>query len=226
MLHKTRGIALSYVKYRETSIIVRIFTRQFGIQSYIVNGVRSKSAKTKIALFQPLTLLDLVVYHNKRKEINRISEIKPACIFHSIPFEVKKMAISLFITELLGQILKEEVEQEQLYDFLHTAIMNFDMKADNYEHFHLWLMLRLTRYLGILPESAGSIIGYSRQAGHHSAQFVGMLDTLIHADLDSPITMGRVDRNELMNVLIQYYQSHYDSIQDFRSVPVLKEVFS
>jgi DNA repair protein RecO (recombination protein O) len=51
MLHKTRGIALSYVKYRETSIIVRIFTRQFGIQSYIVNGVRSKSAKTKIALF-------------------------------------------------------------------------------------------------------------------------------------------------------------------------------
>ena len=83
MLQKTRGIALSFIKYRDTSIIAKIFTEEFGMQSYIVNGVRSKSAKTKIALFQPLTLLELVVYHNKKKEIHRISEIKCFRNFHS-----------------------------------------------------------------------------------------------------------------------------------------------
>ena len=76
MLYKTRGIALSYIRYKESSIIARIFTETFGMQSYIVNGIRSKNAKTKIALFQPLTILDLVVYNNKKKDINRISERK------------------------------------------------------------------------------------------------------------------------------------------------------
>jgi DNA repair protein RecO (recombination protein O) len=107
MLYKTRGIVLSHIKYKETSIIARIFTDAFGSQSYIVNGVRSTNARTKIGLFQPLTLLDLVVYHNSKKEINRISELKPGFTFHSIPFNIKKMAIALFITELLGKTLKE-----------------------------------------------------------------------------------------------------------------------
>ena len=64
MLHKTKGIVISFVKYRETSIIVKIYTEAFGIQTYIENGVRSAKGKNKIALFQPLTLLDLVVYHD------------------------------------------------------------------------------------------------------------------------------------------------------------------
>ena len=61
MIHKTRGIVFRFTRYGETSIIVTIFTEAFGLQSYIVNGVRSKSAKNKIALYQPLTLLNLVV---------------------------------------------------------------------------------------------------------------------------------------------------------------------
>jgi len=44
MIFKTRGIVFRFTKFKETSIIVTIFTEVFGLQSYIVNGVRSKSA--------------------------------------------------------------------------------------------------------------------------------------------------------------------------------------
>ncbi|MBA4056317.1 MAG: DNA repair protein RecO, partial [Marivirga sp.] len=71
MLHKTRGVVFRFTKYGETSIIVNIFTELFGLQGYIVNGVRSKSGKNRIALYQPLTLLDLVVYHRENANINR-----------------------------------------------------------------------------------------------------------------------------------------------------------
>ena len=57
MLHKTRGIVFSYTEYRETSLIVKIYTELFGIQSYIVNGVRKKNAKLNVGWFQPLTLV-------------------------------------------------------------------------------------------------------------------------------------------------------------------------
>ena len=95
MLQKTRGLVLSHIRYQETSIIVKIYTEELGLQSYIVNSVRTKSSKTnKIALFQPLTLLDLVVYYNEKKSINRISEQKCNYPFSSIPFNIVKSTSS------------------------------------------------------------------------------------------------------------------------------------
>ncbi|HEX4373990.1 MAG TPA: recombination protein O N-terminal domain-containing protein, partial [Puia sp.] len=66
-LYKTNGIVLRTVKYGETSVIVTIFTDLFGIQSYLVNGIRTSSKKmqSKINLFQPAAVLQLVVYHNE-----------------------------------------------------------------------------------------------------------------------------------------------------------------
>src|SRR6188768_3165830 len=97
MLHKTRGIVFRFTKYGETSIIVNIFTELFGMQSYIVNGVRSKSSKNKIALYQPLTLLDLVVYHRDNANILRIKEIKCLYPYQFIPMDVRKSTIAMFV---------------------------------------------------------------------------------------------------------------------------------
>ena len=122
------------------------------MQSYIVNSVRSKKARTKIALFQSLTLLDLVVYHNKRKEINRISEIKCSINSQTIPFNIKKTSIALFLTELLNKTLHEEEENTQLFEFLNESIRILDSLSEKYENFHLHFMLLLSRYLGIKSE--------------------------------------------------------------------------
>src|SRR5882724_4224239 len=77
-IHKTKGIVLRTVKYGETSVIVTIFTELFGVQSYLVNGVRTSSKKGsgKANLFQPGAILDMVVYHNELKNLNRIKEFK------------------------------------------------------------------------------------------------------------------------------------------------------
>ncbi len=226
MLYKTRGVALSYIKYRETSIIAKIYTEVFGIQSYIVNGVRSKNGKIKIALFQPLTLLDLVVYYNKKKEINRISEIKNGFVFHSIPFSIKKTTIALFITELLSQTLKEEEENEQLYNFLNESIIAFDMMTGNYENFHLRFMLYLARYLGIKPETAQIILHETGHSKSYNEEFTEKLENILNSDYGQPAKLNKADRNEFLTLLIHYYQMHFDSIKEIKSLQVLKEVFA
>lgn len=226
MLHKTRGVALSYIKYRETSIIAKIYTEAFGIQTYIVNGVRSKNAKTKIAFFQPLTLLDLVVYHNKKKEINRISEIKSNFIFHSIPFSIKKTTIALFITELLGQTLVEESENVQLFDFLSDSISSLDLMEENYENFHIRFMIYFTNFLGIKPDSGQLILHETGHAKSYNLDFMQKLESLINSNYSQVIGLNKKERNELLTVLVQYYQLHYDSIKEMKSLQVLREVFS
>ncbi|HEU5146219.1 MAG TPA: DNA repair protein RecO, partial [Chryseosolibacter sp.] len=112
MIFKTRGIVFRFTKFQETSIIVTIFTEQFGLQSYIVNGVRSKSSKNKIALYQPLTLLNLVVYHRENANIERIKEISCLHPYRTLATDVRKSTLAIFINELLNKTVKEESHVE------------------------------------------------------------------------------------------------------------------
>src|SRR6478752_6569477 len=107
MLHKTKGVVFRYTRYGETSIIVNIFTELFGLQSYIVNGVRSKSPKSKIALYQPLMLLDLVVYHKENAGIMRIKEVKSLYPYQTLFHDVYKSSVALFINEVLNKSVQE-----------------------------------------------------------------------------------------------------------------------
>src|SRR4051812_1798980 len=148
MLHKTRGIVFRFTKFRETSIIVTIFTEVFGLQSYIVNGIRSKTAKNKIALYQPLTLLDLVVYHRKNANIERIKEVHCFHPYVSVTSDVKKSSIALFLIELLNKVVKDESHAKELFDFITKSLITLDLMTDEFENFHLIFLLRLSRYLG------------------------------------------------------------------------------
>src|SRR6202008_3070019 len=102
-LHKTKGIVLRTVKYGETSVIVTIFTELFGVQSYLINGVRTSAKKGtgKASLFQPSAILDLVVYHNELKQLQRIKEFRWDWLYQHILSDVKKNSVALFMIELL-----------------------------------------------------------------------------------------------------------------------------
>jgi len=118
MLHKTRGIVFRFTKYGETSIIVTIFTELFGLQSYIVNGVRSKSAKGQIALYQPLMLLDLVVYHKENANILRIKEVKCFHQYASLLTDIRKSSQALFLNEIINKAIKEQSHAQDICSFL------------------------------------------------------------------------------------------------------------
>src|SRR6187431_33577 len=137
MLHKTRGIVFRFTKYGDSSIIVTIFTELFGIQTYIVNGVRSKSAKGKIALFQPLTLLDLVVYYKENASIKRIKEVKCLHQYQTLLTDIRKSSLAMFINEILNKSVKDESHANEIFEYLLSSLTLLDHQETNIENFHL-----------------------------------------------------------------------------------------
>ena len=131
-LHKTKGIVLRTVKYGETSIVVTLFTELFGLQSYIVNGVRTSAKKGtgKANLFQPSAILDLVVYHNELKHLNRIKEFKWAVIYKHILSDVPKNAVALFMIELLTKCLKQPESNPELFHFAEDCLLRLDQSSN------------------------------------------------------------------------------------------------
>ncbi len=222
MLQKTRGIVFRFTRFRETSIIVTIFTEHFGLQSYIVNGVRSASARGKMALYQPLTLLDMVVYHKEHANIVRIKEVKCFFPFQSIPANIKKSAIALFLTELVNKTVKDESHAHELFNFLSNSLITLDEMKSGYENFHLIFLIRLSRLLGFGIFSAVDITGGKIAAD----DMFSLISKLVNSDYNRPVEMTIAQRRELLDWLLMFYKTHMDSLGEFKSVQVLKEVLS
>ena len=239
MLIKTRGIVLSYLRYRETSIITRVYTERLGLQSYVVNGVRKAKPPGRIALFQPLTLLELVAYTSRQGGLTRLSEYRCAEPYRSIPFEVQKSSVALVLAEIVGRTLLEEEENEPLFRFLHDSLLAFDEQPAGHENFALIFLLRLASYLGFGMESGEEItsqVAFATAAANPTAgasspavlrfrEFDHYFDQLLRDPVHAAIPNGRV-RRELLHVLIRYYQLHVERLGDIRSLDVLSEVLA
>jgi len=223
MLVKTRGVVLGFIKYKETSVIVNIYTEALGLKSYIVNGVRDK--KNKIVFFQPLTLLDLVAYNNS-KGLNRLSEYRIHKHYSSILFNQKKIAVLLFLSELLHKTLKEEHPEEELFCFIADKLSAFDDANENFEDFHLLFLLEFAGFLGIKPSSADDI---EKDFGAKIDKEVALLlDDLLQEDIYPHMSLsisGRL-RRETLEVLVDYFEHHFPFIGKIESMAILKEVFS
>ena len=221
MIFKTRGIVFRFTKFRETSIIVTIFTEAFGLQSYIVNGVRSKSAKNRIALFQPLTLLNLVVYHRENANIERIREISCLYPYRTLMTDVKKSTLAMFVNEILNKTVKDESHAGEIFQFLYDSLTTLDSQEDGFENFHLIYLLKLARYLGFGVYNLNEVLG-GRVTDPETEKILGELLT---ADYDTQLKITNMQRRNLLELLLKFYAEHMEHLGEIKSVQVLREVF-
>jgi len=211
MLTKTRGIVFNYIKYKETSIIVRIFTRELGLQSYIVNSVRTKGKTNKITFYQPLSILDLVVYSNVKTELHRISEAQFAVRYSTIPFDILKSSITLFLSETISKMMLEQEKNEALYDFLEASLSQFDELKSNYYEFHLFILINLMDFLGhSIPLLNSDLTEKQLEEIKKNTCLTGI---------------NRQTRSHLLNYILTFYKEHSQLNLNLKSLAVLEAIF-
>lgn len=236
MLVKTRGVVLHYIRFRESSIIAKVYTEALGVQSYIVNSVRKKGPGARMALFQPFTLLDMVVYTSRNGGLTRISEYKSTHPFATIPFDIRKSSILLFLSEMVSRTVREEEENPALFHFLYNAIIFFDAQRGGYENFHLVFLLQLSSLLGFGPGSGAEIVEQvaftaNAQSATSAPSVLAMqahevyFNQLLHHPDQATIPNGKV-RRELLAVLIRFYQLHVEKLGEIKSLAILSEVLA
>ncbi len=221
MLQKTRGIVFRFVKFGETSIIANIFTEQFGLQGYMIKGVRTNSRKSKIALFQPMTLVELVVYHKENAGIMHIKEVKCFHPYQFINVNVRKASIAMFINEVLNKSVKEQSHPQEIFNFIAASLISLDA-IEQPENFHLMFLIGLSRHLGFGPNLTSEVLG-GRMVTMDEEQLLGQLIT---SEYTTVIPMTYQQRQNILAVLLRFYQAHSDGFGEMKSVAVLKEVLS
>lgn len=240
MLHKTRGIVLKTTPYAESSVVVQILTERFGLQGYLINGVKKARAKINLNILQPLHLLDLVVYHRDTGGLQRISEARQVPLFHRIPYDVIKSSIALFLNEVIYKSIKQQEPDNALFEFLFNGICWLDTFEDTPVNFHLYFLLKLTKFLGFYPASQkpeqqffdlkeGIFTSYLPNHSlvlhepHTSQWSLILTSNLMNL---SAIKIPNADRRILLQKVVDFYQLHLDTIGEIKSLDILEEVLA
>jgi len=242
MLVHTKGIVFRSIKYGDNALIVKIFTEELGIQSYMVKGIRSRKSKNKPSFFEPLTLLEMEVYQKPNRRLQQLKEVRISHTWQHIPFSVEKQSILLFLNEILYKSVREEVPDREFFSWLFHSLIWFDLEESRFYNFHLLFLVRLTRFLGFYPkvsslENEQHIRFFDLQNGsfliHRPAHSffaegvaVQKLFKLVHADNESLKTFSLTtsDRRVILELLLAYYQIHLPGLGNIRSVEVLRMV--
>jgi DNA repair protein RecO (recombination protein O) len=254
MLHSTSGIVFHSIKYSETSVIVKIYTELFGIQSYLIKGIHSTRSKTRPALFQPVTLLDLVVYHKEKQSLQSVKEVNLAYPFKSIPFDIRKSSVAIFINELVYKAIREEESNPDLFRFLWQTIMHLDETEESVASFHLRFGIQLMHHLGIFPQNnhTGQLNLFNMRDGFFQSTVPDHPDyldpsTSLHfsrlleanrlldgkssgearrRNSEMELAMNAETRNQLIEILLRYYQLHLPGFRGMQSHHILHEVMA
>jgi len=242
-LHKTKGIVLKAVKYGETSLIVTMFTELFGLQSYLVNGVRTSTKKGsgKANLFQPTAILDLVVYHNELKHLNRIKEFKWSYLYQHIFSDVPKNSVALFMIELLTKCLKQPEANPELFEFCEDAFIHLDESTGSVmANFPLFFALHLPVFFGfrisdeysdknsIVDLREGMFVPERPNHFHFlegkQAEVTSELLKMMQPEELEQLKLNHDFRRQLLFAYETYYALHIQDFGTMKTLPVLKEV--
>ncbi len=225
MVIKSKGIVLSYIKYGETSIIVKIYTKDYGLGSYIVNSIRSQSSKKSIGHFQPFSILDLVLYVKESRNLQRIAEFKNHIILHSIHQDLYKSTITLFLSEVFAKLLSSESSSNpSLYNFAESSIHSFDRIGNKVSNFHIQFLLKLARYLGFEIENAEHIFSTINQLAP-SSKIHSITEKMLQEPYDTTFQLNATLRNEILDAILSYY-IHHMQIPKPKSLEVLRSILS
>ena len=233
---KTQAIVLQAIKYGDSSLVVKMLTKEEGIQSFMVKGVFGKKSKMKAALFQNMTLLD-VVAEIGNNSLGFIKEITLSHYYKSNSTDIKKITIILFISELLSKSITESETDTLLFEYIYQSMIRLDEAISDYVNFPIEFALNLSKYLGFYPNfdtySEGSYFNLLDGNFKKSQSDIYQIDQELSKKFYllgtlknfSEISLNNKERRLLLDAIITYYKLHTENIREIKSVEVLRTIF-
>lgn len=229
---KTRAIVLQSIKYGDSSLVVKMLTEEEGMQSFMVKGVFGKKSKMKAALFQNMTLLDIVA-DTSTNSLGFIKEISLSHYYKTLSTDIKKSTIIIFVSELLSKSISESESDTELFNFIHNSMLWLDDATSDYANFPIIFALKLSRYLGFYPnidtyseESSFDLLDGNFKTYHNDIYQIDSELSKCFYELcrsnNNNLTINNTTRRSLLEAIVTYYKLHADNVRDIKSYEILR----
>lgn len=239
MLLSTKAIVLSKLKYNDNDLIIKCYTYEKGIVSFLKKGIlKSKKKTSQIAYFQPLSQLQLIIDCKPNRSLQYIKEVKLDHTYNSLHSNVLKSAIVLFLSEILANVIQEEETNNTLYDYIENSLLWLDLNTFS-SNFHLLFLLNLSKYLGFYPNTEnsksssfnlriGKFETFTNSKNSISGENLILLKQLLGTTFDrlNEIKLNSKQRHSFLTVILLYFEFHFENFKPPKSLQVFNDVFN
>lgn len=239
MWQTTQGILLKKTRYADNKYILKIFTANDGVGSFsIQTSDKGKKNIVRALLGQPMAFIEFTYLNKATKEIKPIRDIHSDITFLTIPHDIIRQTISLFMNEMILQTIRLPMHDEQMYQFLRNSLIQLDDKQSNAANFPVWFAVHLAVKLGFGPKKpeheshkvfdlvTGKFAEPSVIPGVTlTPELSEHLKILISEPTPPDISIPRKDRLTLLNFMLDYFSYHADFDANIKSSEILSMVF-
>ena len=147
MIIDVEGIIINSKDYKDSSKILDIFTKDYGVIGVIAKGCKSLKSNLR-SVTDKLTYATFTIYYKKDK-LSILSEASFINNFSNIKKDIEKISHASFLIDLTNQVYKQ-CEDNTLYSLLISALEKIDEKFNPLVITNI-IELKYLEYLGVLP---------------------------------------------------------------------------
>lgn len=240
-MQNTKAIVLRIIRYADNRVIISFFTEHYGFISAVVRIKHGRNGGCPASLMQLLAEVEFCIDYKASSDLQKISNISVAMPWVDLPYNPIKASMSIFLADFLCHALRNEGENIALFLFLEKSLRWFDESDHGFANFHLILILKLTRFLGIWPTLEGrsqdkiyDLKGacYSSHLPEHGqyidvevARWIPVLLQTNYSNMHR-LSFDRSKRWQMLDILLRYYRLHVPAFGELQSMDILRELFS
>jgi len=219
MIQKTRAIVLNSIRYQDSSLIVKVFTRTIGIQHLLVQSVGKPKSSFRSSYFLPLNELEIVAYFSQ-KGLSRLKEVSSIYIPYQTHDHPLKMAVAGFMVEVVLKTLHEGDPQPDIFDFIENETVNLD-EAVKVAHIPLLFLYHLSGHLGFQPGTFEELT--DNQVILTTVDLRSSFQNLVNDQANMVLSV--TEKRKLLEIFLNFFQWHIEGFSTLHSIEVIKEVF-
>ena len=236
---KTKAIVISNVKFGEADLIVKCFTLEKGVVSFMLKGIRkSKKGRMRVSLFQPLTLLEIEATYKENRNLQYLKEVKVDYPLKTLHTDIFKSTIVMFLAEVLKSSIQEEEKNESLFQFLKESLIYLD-QLDSTKNFHLHFIVKLTSFLGFSPDQSSEAFPYFDmlngvfQLKEYNKYSFNNTNSVLLKELMKLENYGEAEdlrlnqerRKSFLDFMMLYYELQLQGFRKPKSLEILQQLF-
>ena len=225
MIEKVEGIVINEKAYGETSKIINVITKEYGIIGIIAKGARTLKSEFRVS-----TAKLSYAYFNIIYKEGKLSTLVSADIINPFKNNIKdinKISYAVYILELSEQVVKQT--NQNIFDLMLSGLIKINEGYDPLIIMNI-IELKYLDYLGVMPVldrcsvcgSTNNIVTLSSDKGGYvckncystekiiSEKAIKLIRLFYYVDISkiSKLEIGDVSKKEINDFLDMYYDRY------------------
>jgi len=146
-----KAVLINTIKYSESAVIAKFFTREAGIVTVMCNGIRNAKKGGKMGLLKPASLCEIVVAGKPNKSMSILKEIRntPPLVYLSAQPEM--IHFCFYVSGVVDQFAHENHDDTSLFDYVWNYIASVEEHQYPIVNLPLHFLVGALKIEGYLP---------------------------------------------------------------------------